>query len=195
MSNYGTKIDLKNAKGVDTSSFVKKTDLRNLKSDVDNFDIDKLKCVSTNVSNLKSKVHKLDIDKLVPVAVDLSRLSDAVKNAVAKKDVYNAQIKTIEDKIPDITTLATNASLNSKINEVTTTTALTAVENKIPSVSNLVIKIDYNTTITEIKNKFTDHDHIIAHGFRRLTSENVTARLRQANLASKNDIANFVKQD
>ena len=74
MSNYGTKIDLKNAKGVDTSSFVKKTDLRNLKSDVDNFDIDKLKCVSTNVSNLKSKVHKLDIDKLVPVAVDLSRL-------------------------------------------------------------------------------------------------------------------------
>ena len=75
------------------------------------------------------------------------------------------------------------------------TTALTAVENKIPSVSNLVIKIDYNTTITEIKNKFTDHDHIIAHGFRRLTSENVTARLRQANLASKNDIANFVKQD
>ena len=27
----------------------------------------------------------------------------------------------------------------------------------------------------------------------RLTSENFTARIRQANLATKNDIANFVK--
>ena len=35
-----------------------------------------------------------------------------------KRVVYNATIKNIEDKIPDITNLATNASLNSKINEV-----------------------------------------------------------------------------
>ena len=33
-----------------------------------------------------------------------------------KKDVYNAMIKNIEDKIPDITYLATNAALDSKIN-------------------------------------------------------------------------------
>ena len=30
--------------------------------------------------------------------------------------------------------------------------------------------------------------------FNKLTSENFTARLKQANLASKNDIANFVKK-
>ena len=41
-----------------------------------------------------------------------------------KKDVYNAQIKNIEDKLPNITNLATN-------------TTLTAVENKIPNFSNL----------------------------------------------------------
>ena len=34
-----------------------------------------------------------------------------------KKDVYNANIKNIKDKIPDITSLATNTSLNSKTNE------------------------------------------------------------------------------
>ena len=35
-----------------------------------------------------------------------------------KKDVYNAKIKNIEDKIPDITNLATNITLIGKINEV-----------------------------------------------------------------------------
>ena len=34
-SNYATKADLKYATGVDTSDFAKKTDLANLKSDVE----------------------------------------------------------------------------------------------------------------------------------------------------------------
>ena len=46
LSNYATKIDLRNARGVHTAS--KKTDLANLKSDVEKFDIDKLKYVPTN---------------------------------------------------------------------------------------------------------------------------------------------------
>ena len=33
-----------------------------------------------------------------------------------KKDVFHAKIRNIEDKIPDITNLATNTSLNAKIN-------------------------------------------------------------------------------
>ena len=59
-----------------------------------------------------------------------------------------ANIKNIEEKIPDITNLTTNASLIAKINEVkgeipnnlATNTAVTAVENKIPNVSNLFKK-------------------------------------------------------
>ena len=42
-----------------------------------------------------------------------------------------------------------------------------------------------------------DHDHdnyIITQEFDRLTSENFTVRLKQANLASKSDIANFIKK-
>ena len=38
--NYTTKVDLKNASGVDTSNFAKKTDLGNLKSNVENLEID-----------------------------------------------------------------------------------------------------------------------------------------------------------
>ena len=63
LSNYATKADIKNISHVDTSSFALKT----------------------NLANLKTEVDKLDIDKLVPVPVDLSKLSDAVKNDVVKK--------------------------------------------------------------------------------------------------------------
>ena len=148
LCNYATKADLKNPTGADTLSFAqKKTELAFLKFNLDKLAIDKLKNVPTTSINLKSKVNKLDIDKLAPVPLDLSKLSNVVKNDVAKKDVYNAKIKNIEDKIPDITNLATKTTLNGNINEVkgeipridnlATTTALTAVENKIPDVSNL----------------------------------------------------------
>ena len=49
------KADLKNATGVNTLNFAKKTDLANLKSDVDSLDIDKLKNVPGNLSNLKNR--------------------------------------------------------------------------------------------------------------------------------------------
>ena len=119
LSNYATKSDLKIATEVDTSIFAKKVDLANLKYNVDKLDIDKLKNVPTNFSNLKSKVHKLDVDKLVPVPVNLSKLSDVVKNDVVKKDAYNAKIKHFEDEIPDMANLATNTTVNAKINEFT----------------------------------------------------------------------------
>ena len=85
LSNYTIKTDFKNATWFDISSFAKKADLTNLKSDVDKLDIGKLKNVPKNLSNLKNKLDKLDFDKLVPALVDLSKLSDVVKNNVVKK--------------------------------------------------------------------------------------------------------------
>ena len=63
ISNYATKKDIKNISQVDISSFALKT----------------------NLANLKTEVDKLDIDKLVPLLIDLSKLSDVVKNDVLKK--------------------------------------------------------------------------------------------------------------
>ena len=63
LSNCATKADIENIMHVDTSSFALKT----------------------NLSNLKIEVDKLDIDKLVPVPTDLSKLGNAVKNDVIKK--------------------------------------------------------------------------------------------------------------
>ena len=101
---------------VDTSKLAAKSDLVSLKAEVDKLDIDKLKNVPTNLSNLKSKIDKLDSLKLETSPVDLSKLSNVVKNEVVKKTEYNAKIKNIEDKIPDITNLATKTILNTKLN-------------------------------------------------------------------------------
>ena len=67
--------------------------------------------------------------------VDLSKLSHVVKNDVVKEDVYHANIKNIEDKIPDITNLATKATRDVKINEV---------KCEIPNVTNLAFKSALN---------------------------------------------------
>ena len=95
LSNYATKADLKNAAGFNTSDFAKKTDLANLKSDVDKLDIDKLRNVQSNLGNLKSKVDKLDIDKLVRVPVDVSKLSDVVKMILLKRLNIMNQLKKL----------------------------------------------------------------------------------------------------
>ena len=71
----------------------------------------------------------LDVNKLLLVPIDLSRLSDVVKNDAVEKDVYNAKIKNIEDKILGITKLATKTALNAKTNEV---------KDEIPSITYLV---------------------------------------------------------
>ena len=51
-----------------------------------------------NLANLKTEVDKLDVDKLVPVPTDLSKLSNAVKNNVVKKAVYDK----LNDKVNNI---------------------------------------------------------------------------------------------
>ena len=156
LSNYATKADIKNISHVDTSSFALKT----------------------NLANLKTEVDKLGIDKLVPVPVDLSKLSDVVKNHVVKKDVYDKLITKVnstdtsgfvlkskydtdkselKSKIPDTSGLVRKTNYDAKIAEIegkipdvsnlSTKTALTTVENKVRSVSNLVKKTDYDKKI------------------------------------------------
>ena len=145
LSNYATKLDIKNISHDDTSSFALKT----------------------NLANLKVEVDKLDIDKLVTFPLDLSKLSDVVKNDVAKKNVYDKLVAKVdnintsdfalktkcqtdktelENKILDTSSPVKKTDYNTKMTEIEgkiptkkqQKTALTTDENEIPSVSNLV---------------------------------------------------------
>ena len=77
-------------------------DLASFKSEVE-VEVDKLEKVLTGLNSLESQADKLDVNKLVPVSVDLMSW---MENDVLKKDIYNAKIKDIRYKIPDITKLA-----------------------------------------------------------------------------------------
>ena len=79
---------------------------------------------------MKRKVEKIDVYKLVPVPVDFNKLSDVVKNDIVKKDIYN--------KTPNIRNLASNTTLNDKVNEV---------KSEISSIINLAKKASLNVTI------------------------------------------------
>ena len=63
LSNYATKDDVKNITHVDVSSYVSKT----------------------NLAALKTEVDKIDTDKLKTAPTDLAKLSNVVKNYVVKK--------------------------------------------------------------------------------------------------------------
>ena len=89
LSNYATKDDIKNITHVDASSFALKT----------------------NLANLKSEVDKLDVDKLMPIPTDLSKLSDVVKNDVKKTD-YNKLVTKVDNI--DTSGLVKKADYNTK---------------------------------------------------------------------------------
>ena len=197
LSNYAKKADIKNISHVDTSSFALKT----------------------NLTNLKTEVDKLDIDKLVPVPVDSSKLSDVVKNDVVKKDVYDklvAKVNAIpsnnidtskfvlknmydtdkselENKTLDTSSLVKKTDYDSKVTDIgdkipdvtnlATKTTLITVENKIPNVSSLVKKKDYDTKVTEIENELNNHNrdkYIDTQEFDKLAADIFNARIAEA---------------
>ena len=85
-------------------------------------------------------------------------------------------------KIPDTSVLMSTTVLNTKISEV---------EDKIPSISNLVTTTVLNTKISEVENKMLDNSkYITTPEFNKLTGENFTARLKEANLVNKSDFDN-----
>ena len=74
LSNYATKSDIKDITHVDTNFALK-----------------------TNLANLKAEVDKLDIDKLVPIPADLNKFSNVVKNDVVKKVDYDKLVTKVNN--------------------------------------------------------------------------------------------------
>ena len=56
LANYATKDNVKNISHVDVSSYVTKTNLAALKSEVDKIDVDKLKTTPTDLAKLSNIV-------------------------------------------------------------------------------------------------------------------------------------------
>ena len=75
LSNYAIKTDLENVSHADVSSFVLKS----------------------NLGSLKTEVDKIDADKLKTVRDDLAKLSNVVKNDVIKKTEHNNLVMKVDN--------------------------------------------------------------------------------------------------
>ena len=111
LSNYATKIDLKNVPHVDVSSFALKSNLASLKIDLDRIDADKLKIVPVDLAKLSNVVKndvikKTGYNKLV-TKVDNIDTTNFVSRTKYEKDGtdFEDKIDKIDKKIPDVTSL------------------------------------------------------------------------------------------
>ena len=119
--------------------------------------------LKTNLANLKTEIEKLDINKLASAPNNFVKLRNVIKYDVVKKTNYNAKITEIENKISHISNLATKTSLTTvenkipDINGLTTKTELSTVESKIPDISNLATK----TALTNLSHNVPDINTLI----------------------------------
>ena len=118
---------------------------------------------------MKTKINKLD--NKVPDATTLIHINQ-----------YNTDKQNLEKKTGDV---------DKKYQKLVVTTVLNTIN------SGLTKKTDYNTKISEINKKIFDHNHhkyITTGKFNKLMADNFAARLKQASLATKTDIDDFVEK-
>ena len=149
--------DLAKLSNVVKNDVVKKTEYNTLKSKVDGIDtsafVTRTKfTVDTNA--LDDKIDK--VEKKIPV------LTDFVTTARFNHEKYllatKTALTTVENKIPDVSNLATKTSLSSLLPVSTFNSKVTELEGKVTTVDNkfsgFVKKTDYGNEITKIKNDY-----------------------------------------
>ena len=176
LTNYATKADLKNITHVDVSSFVSKTNLAALKTEVDQIDTDKLKTAPADLAKLTNAIENDVVKKtgyntkVTSIAAQIAgltkntvdNLADITKrkaidtNSFVNKTKFSADINTLDDKTdgvekktPDISGLATKTSLNDYLKISTFNSKVTEVESKIKD-ANITAK-SANTKVNTIR--------------------------------------------
>ena len=136
---------------------VKKTDYNKLKSKVDGIDVSKYVGKTKYETDGKAIYDKIDaVEKMIPVLADIvtNARFNHEKNLLATKTA----LTTVENKIPDISTLATKTSLSSLLPVSTFNSKVAELESKVTTVDNNFFgyakKTDVASDITKTKNDY-----------------------------------------
>ena len=145
--------DLAKLSNVVKNDVVKKTGYNALKSKVDGIDVSKY----VGRSKYETGYDKVDVvKKEIPVLTNFVTTArfNHEKNLLATK----IALTTVENKIPDVRTLATKTSLSSLLLVSTFNSKVMELEGKVTAVDNkfseFVKKTDYGNEITKIKNDY-----------------------------------------
>ena len=149
--------DLAKFSNVVKNVVVKKTEYNALKTKVDRIDTSAFVTRTKFTADTNALDNKIDaVEKKIPVLTDFVTTArfNHEKNLLATKTA----LTTVENKIPDISTLATKTSLSSLLPVSTFNIKVTELEGKMTTVDNkfsgFVKKTDYATDITTIKNDY-----------------------------------------
>ena len=149
--------DLAKLSNVVKNDVVKKTDYNALKSKVDGIDVSKYVGRTKYETDGKVIYDKIDkVDKKIPVLTDF--VTTACFNQEKNLLVTKTALTAVENKIPDVSTLAIKTSLRSLLPVSTFNSKVTELEGKVTTVDNklsgFVKKTDYGAEITKIKNDY-----------------------------------------
>ena len=155
--------DLAKLTNVVKNDVIKKSDYNALKSKVDGIDVSKYVGRTKYETDGKAIYDKIDaIEKKIPVLTNFVTTNrfNHEKNLLATKTA----LTTLENKIPDVSTLATKTSLSSLLPVSTFNSKVTKLEGKVTTVNNkfsgFVKKTDYSAEITKIKNDYATNDSL-----------------------------------
>ena len=180
LCDYATKADLKGATGIDTFTLVSKTYLANLKTKLDDLDVDKLKTLPSNLSKLsnvvdndvvKKTVYDQLVTKVNAIGTKIGSTSGLITktrvNRLVTTTILNTKATEIENKI---TNVATNAALITKAAKV---------ESKIPDITNLATRAALNKKAIEIENNIHDTtSYMTTPEYNRFSKVHFDARIK-----------------
>ena len=102
LNNYATKTDLKIITHVGVSSFVSKTNLAALKTELDKIDTDKLKTAPTDLAKLTNAIEN-DVVKKTDYNTKVTSIkAQIVTNSFVNKTKFSADINTLDDKVDGV---------------------------------------------------------------------------------------------
>ena len=127
----------------------------------------------TNLAELKTELDKIDTDKLKTVPEYLTKLTNIVKNEVVKRTDFNAndyvkrtkftadtnasddKIDKVEKKIPDVSDLASKSSVTTLVKNLYDRIDKLKIKDyvKKTSLSNYMLTSDFNTKSTDLETK------------------------------------------
>ena len=99
-SNYAAKADLNNATGIYISELALRSDLPNLKAEVDKIDVYKWKTISVDLSKLSNAVNN-DVVKKAVHDKSAARVNNIDISGFVLKTYYDPDKSELEMKIPD----------------------------------------------------------------------------------------------
>ena len=166
----------------------------------------------TNLAALKTEVDEINTDKLKTAPTDLTKLTNAIENDVVKKTDYNTKVTSIEAQIAGLTkNTVDNLADITKLKAIDTNSfvlktkfaadintlddKIDGVEKKIPDLSRLAPKTSlndylqtstFNSKVTEVENKIKDADIIAKSAVTRANTikSDLTAYAKKADIAT-----------